>query len=200
MSSRIVAVVVALALLTACDGDPITRSVGDGGPAERLAERIEVVGAHVESWEQAVTVDEAWAAAEAAANHVVGPTGPGFGDRDADGEVRDPSDAGILPGMEGDPPGFALLAAEAGAPSCVTEDVLGGTWAEPEARWGEMAEAIEAWSPSDNTMARLASHPQRIVGWATLALRSDDLDHIQELAGHARLHVDASRRALECRS
>ena len=194
-----VAAIVAMALLAACEGDPVTRSLGDGGPAERLAERIEVVGAHVESWENAVTVEEAWAAAEAAANHVVGPRGPGYGDRDADGEVRGPSDAGILPGMEGDPPGFALEAVEAGAPSCVTQDVLGGAWDDPGARWGEMAEAIEAWTPATNTMPRLDSHPQRIVGWATLALRSDDLDEIQELAGHARLHVETSRRALTCR-
>lgn len=198
---RHVAAVVALSLaVAACDdGRTVGSDTGDGGPAERLAERIEVVSAHVDDWAEATTIEVAWAAAEAAANHVVGPSGPEYGDRDEDGEVRGPSDAGILPGLEGVPRGFAAEAVDVGAaPDCVSVDVLGGDWSDAKRRWQEMATAIEDWSPSDNTMPRLASHPQRIVGWATLTLRTDDLDLAHEFGGHARLHVEVSRSALTC--
>ena len=196
---RHVMVLVAVALASAaCNEAPAVETAAGDAPAERLAERIEVVAAHVEDWAGAATIEEAWAAAEAAANHIAGPGGPDYGDRDGDGEVRGPTDAGILPGFEGEPPGFASQAVAAGAPECVTDDVLGGSWGAPRRRWQEMATIIEQWSPEDNTMPRLASHPQRIVGWATLTLRTDDLDAAHEFGGHARLHVDVSRQALSC--
>ena len=183
-------------LVSACSGGSSEGTVGDGGPSERLTERIEVVAAHVESWRSATTIEDAWAAAEAAANHIVGPGGPGFGDRDRDGETRGPSDAGILPGLEGEPQGFAPAVGDSNR--CLDRDVLGGPWAEPRARWQEMAVAIEEWNPSNNTMPSLASHPMRIVGWATFTLGTDSLELAHEYAGHARLHVDISRQALDC--
>ncbi len=167
---------------------------------ELLAERIEVVAAHVAAWADAPTLADAKAAAEAAANHVVGPGGPGFGDRDGDGTVRGPSDAGILPGVDGDPAGFALAAAEAGGPGCITRDILGGSWEDPAARWAELDEVVAAWRPDRNTMPRLASHAQRIVGWALLTFATDDLGEAQTFAGHARIHVQVARDAVaDCR-
>lgn len=47
-------------------------------------------------------VDEA--TAETAANLVVGPNGPGYGDRDGDGEVGGSTSRGVLPGIDGSPP------------------------------------------------------------------------------------------------
>ena len=61
-----------------------------------------------------------------------------------------------------------------------------------------MAIAIEEWSPTNNTMPSLASHPMRIVGWATFTMATDSLDLAHEYAGHARLHVDISRKTLDC--
>jgi hypothetical protein len=62
-----------------------------------------------------------------------------------------------------------------------------------------LADAIAAWSPASNTFPSLPSHPQRIVGWATLALGADDLPTALEVGGHARLHIDiASRAVTDC--
>jgi hypothetical protein len=61
-----------------------------------------------------------------------------------------------------------------------------------------MLTAIDAWRPDNNTMPTLPSHPMRVVGWATFALDSDSLDEAHEYAGHAKLHVDISVRALSC--
>ena len=134
-------------------------------------------------------------AAETAANLIVGPNGPGHGDRDGDGVVSGSTDAGVLPGLDGTPAGLALPLA---ANSCVEADVLGGSWDNPEARWGEMLDAIDAWRPGNNTMPTLASHPMRVVGWSTFTLETDSLDAAHEYAGHARLHVEISERALDC--
>ena len=183
-------------LVSACNGGPSEEAAGDGGPSERLAERIAVVAAHIDAWRSASTIEDAWAAAEAAANHIVGPEGPGFGDRDADGDTRGPSDAGILPGLDGEPGGFALQVS--GPNECLLRDVLGGPWVDSRGRWQEMAVAIEEWNPSNNTMPSLASHPMRIVGWATFTLSTDSLELAHEFAGHARLHADISRQALDC--
>lgn len=181
-------------VLAACSSGP----TANGGSTERLRERLEVVGAHVAEWAGAGTIEEAHAAAEAAANHVAGPDGPYFGDRDADGEMRGPSDAGILPGLEGANPGFALQAVEAGGPVCIIETVLGGDWSDPAGRWAQVDDVLARWSPAANTMPELASHPHRIVGWATLTLGTVSLEEAHEYAGHARLHVDVSLDALEC--
>ena len=170
---------------------------------KRLEERLLVIDVHVSVWAAAETIEEAKAAAEAAANHVVGPDGPGYGDRDGDGEVRGPRDAGILPGVDGTPAGFALeafesLPADDPVAVCLEETVLGGSWDDPAGRWALMEEAIAEWTPSFNTMPGLPSHPQRVVGWATFTIESDSLAEAHEYAGHAGLHVGASQRAIDC--
>lgn len=160
-----------------------------------LRERLLRIDDVTVGWENAATLDAAHRAAEAAANLVVGPGGPDFGDRDADGSVGGDSDFGVLMGLDGEPVGLADPLA---SNECVDADVLGGSWDDPGARWAELDSVIAAWSEDDNTMPQLASHPMRIVGWATLALGTDDLDAAIEYAGHARLHVDVSLDALDC--
>jgi hypothetical protein len=78
----------------------------------------------------------------------------------------------------------------------VRRDVLGGDWDDPAARWAMLSEAIAQWAPDHNTFPSLPSHPMRIVGWATLA-QSATFDNAIEYAGHAKLHVDVSRDALD---
>lgn len=170
-------------------------AVDDGQPT--AAQRIDELVVAVSDWRDASTIEEAHAAAETAANLVVGPSGPGYGDRDGDGTISSDVGDGLLPGVDGDPPGLAVLVADDN--ECVVRDVLGGVWDDPDARWGEMLAAIDAWSSTDNTMPSLASHPMRIVGWATFTLATDDIDEAHEYAGHAQLHVDVSARALDCR-
>lgn len=160
-----------------------------------FAERMDAVDEAVAAWRNASTVVDAQAAAETAANLVVGPNGPDYGDRDGDGVVSGETVVGLLPGLDGTPAGLAFpLASNA----CIAADVLGGSWDDPEAAWGEMQVAIDAWRPNNNTMPTLASHPMRVVGWATFTLGSDSLDEAHEYAGHAKLHVDISVRALDC--
>ena len=195
-------------VLAACGGssteDSVDTSVGDpvattsttlDADVAAFAERMGTIDDAVAVWRTAPTLAAAKEAAEAAANLVVGPAGPGYGDRDGDGVVGGATDAGVLPGVDGTPPGFAIpLAGNA----CIDADVLGGSWDDPEARWGEMLDAIDAWRPSNNTMPTLTSHPMRVVGWATFTLGTDSLDEAHEYAGHAKLHVDISVRALDC--
>ncbi|MGA9279078.1 hypothetical protein [Ilumatobacter sp.] len=158
-------------------------------------ERIEDIQSAVTDWESAESIGEAQAAAETAANLVVGPGGPGYGDRDGDGTIGGDVDVGLLSGIDGAPVGVAV---DLAANPCVTRDVLGATVDDPAAGWAEMNAAIDAWRPDDNTMPTLASHPMRVVGWSTFTLASDDLDEAHEYAGHAQLHVDVSREALDC--
>jgi hypothetical protein len=167
-----------------------------GGPAGALvAQRLGAIDVAVADWRSAGTIDEANAAAEVAANLVVGPNGPNYGDRNGDGTIGGESDVGLLPGIDGTLPGLASALA---ANACVDADVLGGTWADPQSQWGEMQTAIDEWTPGNNTMPSLASHPMRIVGWATFTQNSNSLDLAHEYAGHAKLHVDISLRALDC--
>lgn len=167
-----------------------------GDPIERLSERVEVVAGHVADWSEAADLAAARSAAEAAANIIAGPEGPGSGDRDGDGETRGPSDAGILPGADGTPEGFALEAVAAGAPECVTADVLGGSWDDPSAKWGELDDVLSRWTESNNTMPELASHAQRVIGWARLTMDTDDVAEARTFAGHAGIHVRVMRDAL----
>jgi hypothetical protein len=169
----------------------MTTPSGSGAVGERLDE----IGALVERWSSSDDSAEIRAAAEAAANLVVGPNGPGYGDRDGDGEIAGAADEGLLSGVDGTPPGVAVTAADN---ECVARDVLAGTIDDPAAAWAEMESAIGAWTPSGNTMPTLASHPMRIVGWATFTLATDSIDEAREYAGHAGLHVDVSVRALDC--
>lgn len=158
-----------------------------------MAARLEQIDLAVARWRDAETIGQAHAAAEAARNLVVGPGGPLYGDADGDGAVDGASDAGLLPALDGAPG----LAGPPPANPCVDADVLGGSWDAPEERWQIMLDAIDAWATDGNTFPSLPSHPQRIVGWATLTLDTDALDHAREYASHARLHADVSRAAYE---
>jgi hypothetical protein len=176
--------------------DPLpvtTTTLETGVPV--FAERMEAIDAAVAAWRTAPTLSAAQAAAETAANLVVGPNGPGYGDRDGDGVVGGASGEGVLPGLDGTTSGLAIPLSEN---ACVEADVLGGRWDDPGGRWGEMMAAIDAWLPGNNTMPTLASHPMRVVGWSTFTLDTDSLDEAHEYAGHAKLHVDISVRALDC--
>jgi hypothetical protein len=202
---RLVTVVVAVALaVSGCSGASTQGDIVTTGPTSTavneqngplLAERLDPIDEAVVPWRNAVTIGGAHAAAEAAANLVVGPNGPGYGDRDGDGTINGNSDLGLLPGLDGTPTGVASPLA---SDECVSADVLGGAWVDPAERWREMSSAIDEWRPDRNTMPSLASHPMRIVGWSTFTLESDSLDLAHEYAGHAKLHIDISRRALGC--
>ncbi len=154
--------------------------------------RLLVIDDAVDRWRSAADLATAHRAAEEARNLVVGPRGPSYGDADGDGTVGGASAIGLLPGPGGEP-GLAT----AGAGPCVERDVLGGSWADPAARWSILESAVAAWTPSHNTFPALPSHPQRIVGWASLALAAADHAPAVEYGGHARLHVDVALRALD---
>lgn len=178
-------------LLGACSSSDAVGTPGAPDPA--LVERADAIAAAVDGWSAASTLPEAKAAAEAALNLVVGPSGPYYGDADGDGVIQGMSDKGLLPGQMGEDG----LAQSPPINACVEADVLGGSWDDPAARWGTAAAVYASWTPSNNTMPSLASHPQRIVGWARLTLSSDSLDEAHEYAGHARIHVDVSVTAIE---
>lgn len=197
----IVWTVVALAIAASCGGspageaDPATTTTAAAADAAPFVERMGLIDEAVAAWRAAGSVEEAQGAAETAANLIVGPNGPGYGDRNADGIVGGESAAGVLPGTDGTPDGLAVpLVGNA----CVERDVLGGSWDDPAARWSEMTTAIGAWRRDSNTMPTLASHPMRVVGWATFTLATDSLAEALEYGGHAELHVDVSLRALDC--
>jgi len=157
--------------------------------------RLEIIDAALGTWLHSTTLAEAQVAAEAVANLVVGPNGPGYGDRNGDGYVSGVNAEGVLPGLDGTPVG---LAEPLSGNECVRADVLGGPWVDPAAEWATMERAIEEWRPNRNTMPTLASHPMRVVGWATFTLEATSVEAAHEYAGHARLHVDISRRAADC--
>ena len=203
------ALAVALAILTSC-GSP--SSTGESAPAPppvsvsdttnlaaaetaSFPAQMETIAEAVATWRNAETLQEAHAAAEMAANLVVGPNGPGNGDRNGDGLIGGQTAFGVLPGLDGTPAG---LATELAANDCIVRDVLGGPWTDPDAEWEAMLTAIDNWRPDNNTMPSLASHPMRIVGWATFTLESESLDEAHEYAGHANLHVNVALRALDC--
>lgn len=156
-----------------------------------LAARLAAIDGAVGRWRTAPDLRTAHAAAEEARNLVVGPTGPYYGDADQDTAIAGASNVGLLPGLGGQ----AALA-QPGQGACVDRDILGGNWGKPAQRWSILAAAIKAWSPSNNTFPNLPSHPQRIVGWATLTLSSKQLATAREYGGHAQLHVDVARAAL----
>ena len=179
---------------SAADHSETTTIVVDDDVAS-FAERMAAIDEAVAIWRDAPTIEVAHQAAEAAANLVVGQNGPDYGDRSDDGVVGGQAVVGLLPGVDGTPAGLAMPLS---ANRCVARDVLGGTWADPGAEWEAMLTAIDEWRPDNNTMPTLASHPMRVVGWATFTLDSESLDDAQEYAGHAKLHVDISIRALSC--
>ena len=191
---KIVVPLLLAATLVACgdDGD-----VGDTGDVAEFTSREMVVKIDdaVTVWEKADTLAEAQAAAEAAANLVVGSGGPDYGDRDGNGNIDGDTEFGVLPGLDGSPVG---LASALSANPCIVADVLGGDWTDPAGQWATMQTAIDAWTPDNNTMPSLASHPMRIVGWATFTLATDSLDEAREYGGHADLHVNESLAAIDC--
>ena len=205
-------VTAAVIVLTSCGGTvttggsdqtasvPATVAISEPAPdiesaTPSFSARMDTIDQAVAAWRNATSIEAAHLAAETAANLVVGPNGPGYGDRDGDGVISGETTAGLLPGLDGTPAGLATpLAANA----CVERDVLGGAWADPGSEWGAMLTAIDNWRTDNNTMPTLASHPMRIVGWATFTLRSDSLDEAHEYGGHAKLHVDVALRSLDC--
>lgn len=159
--------------------------------ATTLTSRLMQIDEAINSWQSSPDLAAARASAETARNLVVGPDGPYYGDADGEGTIEGVSDRGLLPGVDGQ----SGIATEAFG-ACVTRDVLGGSWGDPQARWAELDDKIAAWSPTNNPFPTLASHPQRIVGWATLAINATTLDEALEYAGHAHLHIDVAQQAV----
>jgi len=185
-----VALITAVAFAGAgCTSGGASRGESNGMP-EVIASRLDALDEAMAGWRTANDVASAWRYAETARNLVVGPDGPFYGDADGDGTIEGASDAGLLPGLGGEA-GLAQPASNA----CVEGDVLGGSWDDPPTRWDEFSATLAEWAPGNNTMPRLASHPQRVVGWATLTLDTDSVDTAREYAGHAQLHVDITRSA-----
>lgn len=147
--------------------------------------RFEKVQRALDQWRGADTLTEARAAADLTRLLITGPDIEDLRPEGAGGV-----EVGLLPDEDGGP-GLASAVA-----SCAGPDLLGGSWDDPEQGWIILRDAIAAWAPDGNTFPDLPSHAQRVVGWATLTLRADDLAEAQEYSGHAQLHVDASRDAL----
>lgn len=181
----------ALSALALAGCAPAAPAPPEDPAAVAVLDRLDALDAAVAEWAAAPDTATAHAAAEEVRNLVVGPDGPGYGDADGDGVVRGEADTGLLP----DPAGGPGLASALDSP-CVDADVLGGSWADPAARWAVWRTAVDEWTPTGNTFPGLPSHPQRVAGWATLALADDDLETVHEYAGHAALHVAVSRTAV----
>lgn len=176
---------------TAAPGSPARPAPVPARPAETALQRSAAIGRAVANWRSAPDLGAARRHAEAARNLIVGPRGPAYGDADGDGTTSGANRIGLLPGLDG---GGAL--AMPAANPCVTRDLLGGDWSAPRRRWEILQQKIDAWRPERNTFPTLPSHAQRVVGWATLTLKSNDLATAREYAGHAQIHVDVMRRAL----
>ncbi len=162
---------------------------------ETLGTRLVAVDRAVLRWQSASALRIAHEAAEEARNLIVGPSGPFYGDANKDGQISGKSIAGVLPGLKGE---AALASLNDNA--CVVADILGGSWRDPANRWSQFQSALSRWTISRNTFPSLPSHTQRVVGWASLTLKSDSLVEAREYAKHARLHVDISVRAVNsCR-
>ena len=193
---KIAAPLLLTATLVACGDDADAPESGDVAEFT-YRELVVKIDDAVTVWNRADSLAEAQAAAEAAANLVVGPGGPGYGDRDGSGNVGGETEFGVLPGLDGSPVG---LANALGDNECILTDVLGGSWDAPADRWATMQAAIDAWSFDNDTMPSLVSQPMQIVGWATLTLATDSIDEAFEFGRLAQLNVDASFAALDCPS
>ena len=176
--------------LSACSTQEPHSAATEGSSA--FEQRLAAIEAAIGTWSDAPDIATAHRAAETARNLVVGPAGPYYGDSDRDGTVSGASGIGFLPGRGGE-----AGIARADMNACVARDVLGGDWSDPRERWAILDRAIKAWSPTNNPFPTLPSHLQRIVGWASLTLASQDVAKAREFASHARLHSDVSRKALE---
>ena len=160
--------------------------------SEALGIRLAAIDNAVGRWRRASNLREAQAAAEEARNLVVGPHGPFYGDGDRNGNIEGSTNIGLLPGQTGQA-GLAKVTDS----ECVVRDVLGGSWEKPSHRWSQLEAAIKAWTPARNTMPTLQSHPQRIAGWATLALGSHQLEVARKFGEHAQIHSDVSQAAMK---
>ncbi|WP_062213790.1 hypothetical protein [Demequina oxidasica] len=185
-------------LLSGCgpsNVDPVASPASNspGVINQAAIERIDDIETAVTRWREAESIADAHGAAETALNLVVGADGPNYGDADGDGKISGDVVEGLLPGLAGE----VGLAQTPPVNPCVEADVLGGSWEDPQGRWAQALAAVDTWTPSKNTMPALASHPQRVFGWASLALASDDLNEAHEYAGHAQIHVEVSRNAFE---
>ncbi len=185
-----------VAALAGCGDDD--NDIGEPEDVQAFTLRVQLLTTDnaVTVWGQADNLADAHAAAEAAANIVVGSGGPDFGDRDGNGvaEGTDESEFGILPGLDGTPPGLAALVDN----ECVEADVLGGSWDDPAARWAQLETVVDGWSEENNTIPELTSNPMRIVAWANLALATDSLDEAVEFGNRARTNVNLSLNAIDC--
>ena len=192
---RTAALLLLAVALVGCGDDTDT---GEPEDVQAFTLRVQLLTADnaVTVWERAGDLAEAHAAAEGAANLVVGSGGPGYGDRDGNGTVNAEAESefGILPGLDGEPPAIAALVEN----ECVEADVLGGSWDDPAARWAELQAAVDAWSPDNNTILDLSSNPMRIVAWAQLALSSDSLDEVREFGSRAKTNISLSLAAIDC--
>ena len=163
--------------------------------AETLNARLQALDRAVKRWQAASRLHVAHEAAEETRNLIVGPSGPYYRDANGDGKFAGANTVGILPGLKG---GTSLARPDDNA--CVIADIRGGSWQEPAKRWSQLQSAISRWTPFRNTFPSLPSHVQRVVGWATLTLKSDSLVEVRAHAKHARLHVDIALLALNnCR-
>jgi len=163
--------------------------------ADDLRGRLVILDRVIKRWREAPTLHIGHEAAEEARNLIVGAPGPFYGDANGDGKIGGATAVGVLPGLKGE----AGLAGP-NSNACVVADVLGGSWSEPVMRWSQLQSAIARWTAARNTFPSLPSHAQRVVGWASLALKSDSLADARAYAGHARIHVDVAVLALtSCR-
>ncbi|MGI9017277.1 MAG: hypothetical protein ACR2HR_09280 [Euzebya sp.] len=194
-------------IATACNQNPPVNQESAPSVAETFVddhtadvqEAVTALQTNVADWAQADDLTAAQEAAEGARNVVVGPFGPGYGDTTGDGIITGENSEGLLPGLDSATVlDHAGLVQAAPTNDCIDADVLGGSWQDPQQRWDVLQNAIDQWSPTNNPFPSLPSHLQRIVGWATLTLESQDLDQAHEFAGHAQLHVDVTTAAYAC--
>ena len=202
--TAMIALLVPLALMACGSPERTTPDLSPVGPTqpapaeqqqtftETLSTRLEALDRAVADWQVASSLRDAHEAAEEARNLVVGPSGPYYGDANGDGQISGASVVGVLPGLKGE-----VGLASSNGNACVAADVLGGSWREPAMRWSQLHSAIARWTPARNTFPSLPSHVQRVVGWASLTLKTDSRVEAREYAKHARLHVDIAIRALK---
>ena len=186
-------IVIAIALLAAVAGcgadrepDPAPSAPAPSAAQRTAVQRADAIVAAVSRWASASTLAGAQAAAARARGLI---TGTGVSAFPAAGAAR--VSVGLLPSDDGAPG----LASDLDG-RCVQRDVLGGSWAAPRARWSRLSARIAAWRPDNNTFPELPSHAQRVVGWATLTLRSRSLEDAIGYAGHATGHARVVRDAV----
>ncbi|MGZ0710898.1 hypothetical protein ACWPKO_21485 (plasmid) [Coraliomargarita sp. W4R53] len=181
-----------LALAGCATGSSDVDDVEASAATTELNERLGEVTVAISAWQDADDLTELKQAAEQVRNLVAGEAGPYYGDADGDDTVTGAVTIGVLPGLDGEPGLASVVEGD-----CLERDVLGGDWSDPAARWQILDDAIAAWALTNNTFPSLPSHPQRTIGWATLALNEDDLETAREFASHAQLHIDVSAAALQ---